>query len=262
MYGTGLAFTNLGVASGFRVSLAFIPTNLPRSNADNGERTNTNPARAVINYASAKDYSTAAACGFTIPNTLMCKWHWDNLRGSELTKALYKAIPNHCLAVRENCDRFYELLRKCCSSIASRCNSAKGCEERFILHSSTTVHAQKCKLTSYDDCVQLLAEFESITLTRNGQEQEIDRLYEEIKQLGTFRNLGSINGKLSPRPAERKLGQRMQVPVIHYLPFITYWRVEQFQSLTTSTDPSSGACITVSISADEKISTTLIIICC
>ena len=185
----------------------------------------------------------------------MCKWHWDDLRGSELTKALYKAIPNHCLAVREDCDRFYELLRKRCSSIASRYNSAKGCEERSILHSSTTVHAQKCKLTSYDDCVQLLAEFESITLTCNGQEQEIDRLYEEIKQLGTFRNLGSINGKLPRRPAEKKLGQRRFLckasTVIHYLPFITYWRVEQFQFLTTSTDPSSGACITVSISVDE-----------
>ena len=98
---------------------------------------------------------------------------------------------------------------------------ANGCRKTLILHGSTTVHAHEYELTSYDDYAELLAEFDNITFTCNRQEQEIDRLYEEItqltqslaqdKKLGTLRNLEKINGKpfdkLSSRQARRKLGQ-------------------------------------------------------
>ena len=79
----------------------------------------------------------------------------------------------------------------------------KGCEKTLILHSSTTIHGQEYELKRYDDYLELLAEFDNIALTRNRQEQEILRLYEEITQLTQslvqHKNLGTIR-KINKAP--------------------------------------------------------------
>ena len=61
------------------------------------------------------EHLAIAAYELKVPNELLCKWYNDCATGSEIIKALNRAIPDNCFAVREDCERVMELLRTRCS---------------------------------------------------------------------------------------------------------------------------------------------------
>ena len=124
----------------------------------------------------------SAVCGLDIPHTLMCTWYKDSTDGGELLKALNKAIVDICVAVREDCSRFKEQLRKRCSEVSRyKCKASGRKRESFLLN-STVIYVLHGELVAVDDYAEMLEALDRITLQCNGHERtsQGNRIYGKV----------------------------------------------------------------------------------
>lgn len=158
----------------------------------------------IVTVQTGNDQSSVF--GLKISHKLFCKWHKASLRGSHLIEALNAHVEENSVAIREDCTRISELLRRQCGKIAAKYRKAVGRKKCIVLEGSTVIDILTGECCSVID--------ESITLKCDGHDEELKSLYEEVKQLKFAlstecgnANIGKPIDYLSPRQARRKLSE-------------------------------------------------------
>ena len=140
----------------------------------------------------------------------MCKWYDGCKDGKGLLKALNMAILDKCVAIREDCIRFSEQLRRGCSEISALCKP-KGRKKAFYMQKSSTITVLSGEFVTINDHTQLVEDLDNITLLCNGYEKELDDLYKQIalaaaeSSTKSLVNAGKPYNELSQRQKLRKL---------------------------------------------------------
>eukprot|EP00731_Ephydatia_muelleri_P007579 Em0003g1827a len=120
------------------------------------------------------------------------------------------AILDKCVAIREDCIRFSEQLRRGCSEISALCKP-KGRKKAFYMQKSSTITVLSGEFVTINDHTQLVEDLDNITLLCNGYEKELDDLYKQIalaaaeSSTKSLVNAGKPYNELSQRQKLRKL---------------------------------------------------------